>query len=448
MTLWGGRFGEQPSADAWAFTVSTADRRLLSVDVRGSVAHVEGLVAAAILTRDEGDTLLGGLATIAEEASHGAFVWQDDDEDVHSAVERRLGELVGDVAGKLHTGRSRNDQIALDVRLFLRDASTASVAGIDRLIDSLIAAAERVGDTVVASYTHLQPAQAVPLAHHLLAHAWALARDAERFGSLVGRLDVSPLGAGAGGGTRLPLDPAFTAERLGMSGHFDNSMDAVASRDLVAEYAFCAAQTLVHLSRLGEELVLWGTEEFAWAEYSDAHTTGSSALPHKKNPDVAELARGKAATGIGVVTGLLTMQKGLPLTYNRDLQEDKEHLFATVDGLLGGLAAIAGMVEGAVFDPPAPSPWIGALDLAEVLVERGVPFREAHEAVGRLVSSLLDADRDLAAVTSDDLTAAHPSFDVGDAALVDPVASVRARRSPGGGSFESVRVQIDVLRAR
>jgi len=325
----------------------------------------------------------------------GEFEFSETDEDVHTAVERRLGEIIGPVAGKLHTGRSRNDQIALDLRLYLLGSADRIERGIIGLIDSLLAAADDAGEKVVASYTHLQQAQAVPFAHHLLAHAWALARDLDRFGDLRARLAVSPLGAGAGGGSRLPLDPAAAAAHLELPSVFSNSLDAVASRDQAAEYAWCCTQTFNDLSRLGEEIVLWSSVEFGWMTLADAHATGSSALPNKKNADPAELTRGKAGTAIGRLAGLLSVMKGLPLSYNRDLQEDKEVLFPLGDDLEGALVAMAAVIAGALFTPMPPSFDVTALDLAEVLVERGVPFREAHDAVGHLVAARHDAGLDL-----------------------------------------------------
>ncbi len=445
MTLWGGAFTARPAEALWDFTVSTADRRLLADDVAGSRAHVRMLVGAGLLSDEEGEALLGGLARIAADAADGTFDWLPSDEDVHTAVERRLGELVGPVAGKLHTGRSRNDQVALDLRLYLRRACDDRIAQIEGLVAALAAQAAAAGDAVVASYTHLQQAQAVPFAHHLLAHAWMLRRDGARFADARRRIDVSPLGAGAGGGSSLPLAPAVVAADLGFGAVFHNSLDAVSARDFVAEYAFCCAQAMAHLSRLGEELVLWATPEFGWATFADAYTTGSSALPQKKNPDVAELARGKAATAIGAVSALLALQKGLPLSYNRDLQEDKEAVFAADDALSGALAALTGMVATAVFHPPPPAAEVTALDLAEALVARGVPFREAHEAVSRLVAGLAAAGRSLGGATVEDLADVDERFVPEDVALLDPAASVRARRTPGGGSFASVAVQLDAL---
>lgn len=442
MTLWGGRFSEGPDPEVWGFMASHADRRLLAVDVEGSVAHVAALGSAGILDAAEVATITAGLETISAEASAGTFPWSDGDEDVHSAVERRLGELIGPEAGKLHTGRSRNDQIALDLRLYLRRAVRDRIADLAGVVEVLARRAEDSGATVVPFYTHMQQAQAIPLGHHLLAHAWALLRDAERFVSSLARIEVSPLGAGAGGGSRLALDPSEAARLLELPAVFENSLDAVASRDAVTEYLFCCTQTFVDLSRLAEEMTLWATTEFGWVTYADRHTTGSSALPHKKNPDPAELTRGKAGSAIGHLTGLLAVVKGLPLAYDRDLQQDKEHLFAVDDDLAGALRVLAAMLDATRFHPPAPGPWVGALDLAEVLVERGVAFREAHQVVGGLVA------KHPSGITEADLAAAHPAFMPEDLAVLDPARSVAERRSPGGGSFASVQKQLGQLAYR
>jgi argininosuccinate lyase len=444
--LWGGRFEQGPAEVLWRFTVDESDRRLLEVDIKGSLAHAAMLGEVGLLSGQETGEIVAGLQAILDEATTGRFEWLDGDEDVHSAVERRLYELIGESAGKLHTGRSRNDQVCLDLRMYLRESAEARAVQISDLAKVLVALAEEVGDTVVASYTHVQQAQPVPLAHHLLAYAWMLLRDRDRFFDAFPRIDVSPLGAGASAGSRLPLDPAQPAAELGFASVFANSMDAVASRDFVAEYAFCCAQTMVTLSRLGEELVLWASDEYGWATFDDAFTTGSSAMPHKKNPDIAELARGKTATVIGDLTGLLTLQKGLPLTYNRDLQEDKRAVFHADDTLLLALAAIGGMLESAGFHPPAPSGMVTALDLAELLVERGVPFRQAHEAVGGLVAELAAEDRTLLDASAGQLQAAHPQLVPEDLDKLTAEASVAARATPGGGSMESVRSQVGELR--
>ena len=446
--MWGGRFAEGPAEVLWRFTVDHADRRLLLDDVTGSLAHVAMLGDTGLLAVEQVETLTRGLKRIEAEAGEGSFRFYDADEDVHSAVERRLGELVGDVAGKLHTGRSRNDQVALDLRLYLRRSAGERVAQLRDFALTMAAAAESVGETVVAGYTHLQQAQAVPLAHHLLAYASAAMRDMERFEDLGRRLDVSPLGAGALGGSSLALDPDRSAELLGMESRFVNSMDAVAARDHVSEYAFACTQALVHLSRLAEECILWTTTEFGWVTFSDALTTGSSAMPHKKNPDIAELTRGRAATAIGHLTGLMALQKGLPMTYNRDLQEDKAALFAIDDALAGALEAMTALIGNAEFHPPLPDSSVAALDLAEALVERGVPFREAHGAVGSLLASLLADGRPLSAATAEDLDAIDARFEQGDLALAEPVESVRRRQSIGGANFDSVREQLRILRDR
>ena len=431
------------SSETWDFTVSPADRRLLEVDVAGSRAHLIALRVAGILTDEQADGLDNGLAQIAGEAAAGTFAWDDADEDVHSAVERRLGELVGeDLAGRLHSARSRNDQVALDLRLHISATAARHVEGLASMVRTLARVAADSGETIVAAFTHLQQAQAVPFAHHLLAHAWPLVRDAGRFADMTVRSAVSPLGAAAGGGTSLPVDPKASAGALGMDTTFDNSLDAVASRDIVSEYVFCCAQALADLSRLSEEIVLWSSTEFGWMTLPDSHSTGSSALPQKRNPDIAELTRGKAASATGHLTAVLGIQKGLPLSYNRDLQQDKEHLFAPGDDLDGALSSLGGLIAAAEFHPPPPGPNVVALDLAEALVARGVPFRRAHVTVGTLVRALEDDGRTLADLTTDDLASAGGDFQPTDVALADPAASVAARRSAGGGSFDSVRRQL------
>ncbi len=443
--LWGGRFQEAPADVMWRFTVDHTDRRLLDIDVEGSIAHVAMLKKVELLDESEHLTLSDGLSRILAEARAGSFAFLDTDEDVHSAVERRLVELVGEVGEKLHTGRSRNDQIALDLRLYLRRSAEARGEDLGQFAALLANLAERHAGTLIPSYTHLQQAQITSLGHHLLAYAWMALRDRERLTGLSRRLD-SPLGAGASAGSSLPLDPHATASGLGFASSFDNSLDAVGSRDLVAEFVFDVTQAMVHLSRLSEELILWASSEFGWVAFSDSHTTGSSALPHKKNPDIAELARGKAAAAIGDLTTLLVLQKGLPLAYNRDLQEDKPPLFRADDALAGSLAALGGMLAEAEFHPPPPGPWTATLDLAEALVKRGMPFRQAHHAVGRLVAALVESGRTPADATQTDLAAADPSFEPGDLDLLDPAKSLARRQTPGSGTPESVRDQVEKVR--
>lgn len=446
MTLWGGRFEGGMSEETRRFTGDTSDRRLLEVDIEGSIAHVEMLGTTGIIGQDEASVLADGLREILGEAALFEFV--ETDEDVHTAVERRLGELVGDVAGKLHTGRSRNDQVALDLRLYLREKAEARVIQLNDLIRALTDQADRHAETLAPTYTHLQTAQATTLGHHLLAHAWALLRDVERFGDCHARLDLSPLGAGASAGSSLALDRSSVAERLGFRGVIPNSVDAVGSRDFVSEYVFCCAQSMIDLSRMAEELVLWASQEFGWLTLGDDVSTGSSALPQKRNPDIAELVRGRAATVAGDMTAILTLQKALPLAYNRDLQEDKRIVFHADDTLAGAVQAMIALLSGVELHPPPPGAETTALDLAEALVVRGVPFREAHGSVGRLVK-LLEADgRALGDATGDDLVAVDPRFHPMDVARLDPATSVRNRATAGAGGPDSVRAQIETLRHR
>jgi argininosuccinate lyase len=445
--LWGGRFQEAPAEVMWLFTVDHTDRRLLDIDVEGSIAHVAMLKRVGLLDEGEHSAITGGLSRVLSEAQTGSFTFLDADEDVHSAVERRLVELVGEVGEKLHTGRSRNDQIALDLRLYLRRSAQARGDELGRFAILLANVAEQHAATLIPSYTHLQQAQVTSLGHHLLAYAWMALRDRDRLVDLIGRLS-SPLGAGASAGSSLPLEPQATATDLGFEAVFENSLDAVGSRDLVAEFVFDITQAMVHLSRLAEELVLWASSEFGWVTYPDSHTTGSSALPHKKNPDVAELARGKAAATIGDLTTLLVLQKGLPLAYNRDLQEDKPPLFRADDALAGTLEALGGMLAGAEFHPPPPGPWTATLDLAEALVERGMPFRQAHHAVGRFVASLVGSGRTPSDATRSDLAAADPGFEPADLDLLDPSTSLARRQTPGSGTPESVRDQVSQIRLK
>ena len=447
MTLWSGRFSEAPAAILWRYTVDPADRRLLPFDIEGSMAHAAMLASVGLLSAEEDDTLQRALAVILDEARAGTFRFLDSDEDVHSAVERRLVEMAGELGERLHAARSRNDQVALDLHLYLRRACARQAELLASFARALVGQARRHSGTVVAAYTHLQQAQAVPLGYHLLAHAWMAVRNRERFLSLAGRLTLSPLGAGAGAGSALPVDPEVAARNLGFEGVVPNSMDAVGSRDLVAEFVWCCAQTMVDLSRLAEEVVLWTTAEFGWATLPDALSTGSSALPHKKNPDVAELARGRAAGAIADLVAVLALQKGLPLSYNRDLQEDKGHVFSADDVLSGTLEAITALVVELELHPPEPGPWVTAGDLVEALVARGVPFRQAHRSVGALVTALIAQGRHLGEATAEDLVAADPRFTEDDLGLLDPKSSVARRTTPGSGSTESVNRQADALDA-
>ncbi len=441
MSLWGGRFEQGPSDLLWAYTVESSDQRLLKHDIAGSVAHVRMLGAVGLISDADLATLLHGLETI----SHEGLEFLDTDEDVHSAVERRLFELVGETAGKLHTGRSRNDQIALDLRLFLAEAADDQIANLQRFVMEVAGKAELHARTPVASYTHLQQAQVTSLGHHLLAYAWMARRDVDRLEDFARRVAVSPLGAGASVGSSLPLEPTITAELLGWEAAFENSMEAVASRDLAAEYVFICGQAMVNLSRLAEEIVLWSSQEFNWMTLPDELATGSSAMPHKKNPDIAELARGRSRLAVGDVAAILGLQAGLPLTYNRDLQEDKPIVFASHDRLMGTAQALGALVADSEFHPPRPNSLVLSLDLAEVLVERGVPFRQAHEIVGRLVAEAEHHGMGLADLRPEVLHAAHPSLTPEDIPTIED--SLERRAVPGSGNPGDVAAQILALKS-
>jgi argininosuccinate lyase len=447
VTLWQGRFGDGPSDELLAFTVSLHfDRRLAADDLAGSRAHVRGLVAAGILAGDEGRILLAALDRVEEELTEESFKFQPGDEDIHTAIERRVTEIAGPVGAKLHTGRSRNDQVATDLRLWAKRELAEVARRVVALQRVLLQRAEAAEDVYLPGYTHLQRAQPVLLSHHLLAHGWALARDVDRLLDTLRRLDVSPLGAGALAGSSLPLDPDHTAELLGFTARFENSLDAVSDRDFVAEALFDLALLGVHLSRMGEEIVLWSTEEFGFLRLDDAYATGSSMLPQKKNPDVAELARGKAGRLVGHLTGVLTTLKGLPLAYNRDLQEDKEPLFDAVEQVALALAALTGLLRTATFDDDrmraaADSEASAAVDLAEWLVQRGMPFREAHAVVGGLVRDSLERH-----VPLSELVEAHPALGAEALPLLEPGTAVVRRTTAGGAGPDAVAVQLERFR--
>ena len=453
--LWGGRFSEAPSAAAWALGRSVHfDARLWPYDLAGSRAHADELRRLELLTAEDHSAIVGALEAIQVEFGAGTFTFRDDDEDLHGAVERRMVELCGEAGGRLRAGRSRNDQIASDLRLYLRDAIDALVLRIREVQAALADKAETVVDWVAPGYTHLQRAQPVSLGHHLLAHAWALDRDCGRLTDARTRMDVSTLAGGALAGVTLGLDPSAYASSLGMAGVAENSMDAVADRDFAVEFLAAAAMLGVHLSRLGEEIVLWSTEEFGWARVGDAFSTGSSIMPQKRNPDVAELVRGKTGRIVGDLVSLLVTLKGLPLTYNRDLQEDKEPVFDAVDTLLLALPAMTGTVASLTFDRERLASTAGggfalATDVAEELVRRGVPFRTAHEQVGAVVADCEERGIDITDLEPGALAQALP--DLGDAdveALLSVEGAVARRDGSLGPAPDRVREQLAALRAR
>jgi argininosuccinate lyase len=441
--MWGGRFSGTLDERMARFNNSFPfDRRMWEEDIRGSQAWARQLARAGIIDADELKKLLDGLEDVRAEFATGTFAAQPGDEDIHTAVERRLGELAGAVAGKLHTGRSRNDQVATDVRLWTLGAIGRADAALRELQAALLAQAQAAGDALMPGYTHLQRAQPILLAHWLLAHFWPLERDRARLDDCAQRAAVLPLGSGALAGTPLTIDRAALAADLGFRATSPNSLDAVSDRDFVAESLFALTMVGLHLSRIGEEVVLWTSDEFGFLRLADAYSTGSSMLPQKKNPDIAELARGKAGRLIGDLTGFLATLKGLPLAYNRDLQEDKEPLFDALDQCRLALGAIAGLLSTAEvvhvrMQEAADGQHAAAVDLAEWLVQRGVPFREAHARVGALVRA--SAER---GVPLDELVLTEPDLGPEALALLEPGAAVQRRTTKGGAGPASVAEQL------
>jgi argininosuccinate lyase len=449
--LWAGGFAGPPDPGMWAYAWSLpVDRRLWREDVAGSRAHVRALVRAGVLDQEEGARLLDGLAKVAVELAGGSFAWLEGDEDVHSAVERRLTELVGPLGGKLHTGRSRNDQVATDLALWLKGAHAAAVAACAELIGALAAAGRAHAGAVLPGLTHLQPAQPVLWGFQLAAHGSALVRDAGRFRDAAARADACPLGAGAIAGSSFPLDPVATAGDLGFARSFRNAMDATSARDALAEFEAAAAIAMVHASRLASDVTIWAGR--GWVRLPDAWATGSSMLPQKRNPDVAELARGRAGTVIGRLTGLLATLKGLPLAYARDLQEDKAGAFEVADTLSSTMVALAGLVAGLEPDlermrAAAAEGETTAVDLAEALVRAGVPFREAHGAVGAAVRLAAGRGARLADLDDLQLLAIHPALAEVDRAVLDLDGSLAAKATPGSTHPSEVAGQLDGLAA-
>jgi argininosuccinate lyase len=451
--LWGGRFAGGPAEAMFELSRSTQfDWRLARHDLAGSRAHARALHAAGLLTDSERDGMVAGLDALEADVVAGAFTPAPTDEDVHGALERGLIERVGaDLGGRLRAGRSRNDQIATLVRLYLREANRALADDLRALAGALADQADAYLGAVMPGRTHLQHAQPVLLSHHLLAHAWPLVRDLQRIADLDARLALSPYGSAALAGTSLGLDPELVAEDLGFSGSVPNSIDGTAARDLVAEAAFVLAQIGVDLSRLSEDVILWCTHEFGFARLHDAWSTGSSIMPQKKNPDVAELARGKAGRLIGNLAGLLATLKGLPLAYNRDLQEDKEPVFDGLDQLRVLLPAVTGMVATLTFDTArmaglAPRGFSLATDLADWLVRRRVPFAVAHEISGAAVRYCETRGLELSDLTAAQLAEISPELDPGVLEVLTVAGSVASRNARGGTAEVAVRAQLAELR--
>ena len=450
-TSWGGRFKTPPARGAQAFTASIGfDIRLYPYDIRTSIAHAEMLAHVKILSATDRDKIVRGLRAVEKELDSGKFKPGITDEDIHMAVERRLRKKIGPVGAKLHAARSRNDQVITDVRLFTKEAIRDIDEGIADLQSALVAVAAAHADAIMPGYTHMQRAQPVLLGHHLLAYHDMLERDRERLADCLVRTDVLPLGAGALAGTTLPIDRQFVARALGFARVAENSMDAVSDRDFIAELLAGAAILFAHLSRLAGEIVLWATSEYGFVSLHDAYSTGSSMMPQKKNPDIAELVRGKSGRVYGNLVSLLTTMKGLPLAYNSDLQEDKEPLFDTVDTANASLRTLAAMVRSLRFNTErmreaASDGFLLATDLAEYLVAAGTPFREAHETTGRIVRHCLERGVTPTDLSLDELRRFSKAFERDVLALLTPDEAVARRKVTGGTAGANVRKRLAQL---
>ncbi len=453
MTLWGGRFAQKLNAAAWDLNSSLpVDQRMALQDVDGSIAWAGALHTAKILSDEEHAQIALGLAAVKEEFTSGKVSFAASDEDIHTAVERRLTELIGVAAGKLHTGRSRNDQVATDFRLWMLQTIPALDSVIRNLQSTIVQQAELAGENLMPGYTHLQRAQPVLLAHWWLSRFWPLQRDRERLADLIKRVSILPLGSGALAGTPIPIDRIELAKSLGFAEVSQNSMDAVSDRDFAAEFLFCSTMLGVHLSKLAEQIVLYTSAEFGFFELSDSFSTGSSLMPQKKNPDVFELTRGKAGTLIGLLTGLLATLKGLPSTYDKDLQEDKNSVFQATDILLGVLPVIAGALGTIVVNPEKMSaaidPFMMATDLADYLVGKGIPFRETHAIAGKAVRAATEKRIGLDELSLEAYQTLSPAFEADIYEVFDPMKSVEKRNSVGGTSPQSVKKQIQFAKSK
>jgi len=448
--LWQGRFAKPPARVAEEFTRSLGfDRRLWIYDLRGSEAHCEMLANQGIIPRKDADKILAGLAKVHKELLSGKFRFLPSDEDIHSAIERRLTETIGPTAGRLHTARSRNDQVVLDVRLYLKETIGTLRISLDDLRLAIARLARENIDVVMPGYTHMQRAQPVLLAHHLLAYYDMLGRDDERFADCRSRVDMMPLGSGALAGVPYPIDREFVARKLGFHRVSENSIDAVSDRDFIAEFIAATSILFVHLSRLSADLTLWATAEFGFVEFPDEFSTGSSIMPQKKNPDVAELVRGKTGRVFGDLQSVLTVMKGLPLAYQSDLQEDKEPMFDAADTALATLSTLVAMLPGLRFNAPrmrdAARGFLLATELADFLVEKGMPFREAHGVVGAVVRHCLKTDKELEKLTLAELRKFSPRFDREIFDRLTPEAAIERRRATGGTARANVEKRLEKI---
>ncbi len=451
---WGGRFDQDLDAHAAAFSASVdVDKRLAEQDIRGSIAHARMLGARGVISQEDVQRIVAGLEQIAREVASGDFSWDPAREDVHMNIESTLTERIGDAGARLHTGRSRNDQVATDMRMFSRDACHATAARIDALLCVLIHRAQGTVAVLMPGYTHLQRAQPVRLAHHLLAWCEMLERDRSRLIDAARRMNLSPLGSGALAATTFPLDREMTARELGFAGVSANSLDAVADRDFLIETVAALANCAIHMSRIAEELVLWSSQEFGFVQMSDAFTTGSSMMPQKKNPDMAELVRGKTGRVVGDLVALMVMLKGLPLAYNRDMQEDKPPVFDAFDTVDASLTILSGSLATARFNATRMRKALGegfvdATEVADYLAAKGVAFRQAHHVAGRLVRSASDQNKTLAELSIEELRAEHAAFQPDVYQALDPETAIERRNLPGGPARSRVESEISATRAR
>ncbi len=445
---WSGRFNEPTDAFVEAFTASVNfDQRLYRYDIQGSIAHATMLAKADILTTAERDEIISGLEAIREQIARGEFKWSVSLEDVHMNIESALTQRIGDAGKKLHTGRSRNDQVATDIRLYMRDEIKIICAEILRLQQALLTMAEQEADTVMPGFTHLQTAQPVTFGHHMMAWFEMLQRDRERLADCNKRVNIMPLGAAALAGTTYPIDRHYTAELLGFERPAENSLDAVSDRDFAIEFSAAASLIMMHLSRFSEELVIWSSAQFSFIELSDSFCTGSSIMPQKKNPDVPELVRGKTGRIFGHLISLLTLMKGQPLAYNKDNQEDKEPLFDTIDNLKGCLKVFADMIPAISckhdnMRSAAMQGFATATDLADYLVRKGTPFRDAHEVVGKAVAYCIEKDKDLSACALEELQQFSSNIEQNVFDVLTLEGSVAARNHIGGTAPQQVRLAI------
>jgi argininosuccinate lyase len=451
MTLWGGRFSTKLNEQAWDLNSSLpVDQRMAIQDVDGSLAWAKALHQAGILQDEEHASIALGLEAIKKEFTSGKFSFVESDEDIHTAVERRLMDLVGPMAGKLHTGRSRNDQVATDFRMWMLEAIPQLDAALKNLQNALVENAEAAGKTLMPGYTHVQRAQPILLSHWWLSHYWPLQRDCERLVDLTARVSILPLGSAALAGTPIAVNRNVLAKSLGFAKPSQNSLDAVSDRDFAAEYLFCATMIGIHLSKLAEQIVLYTSAEFGFFELSDAFSTGSSIMPQKKNPDMFELTRGKAGTMIGMLTGLLATLKGLPSTYDKDLQEDKGPVFQATDTLLAILPVIAGALRTITPKPErmrnAIDSFMMATDLADYLVHKGIPFRETHSIAGLAVRAAMEKNIRMEQLPLEAYQALCPAFEADVYQVFDPIKSVEKRNAIGGTSSQSVKNQIKKIK--